>query len=560
MNFTDRARPSAPRRPRLALKTRASVLAAVVLAALSLDARASRVSWAQGAPSSPSPSPAPAPSLGPWYGFRNGFQNRGLSPVNVAGVTSAASGRSPWSFVTHGLVWGTAVIDATGSIDVGSADKSFYSLAPDGTLEWSFTLPDVGDSLIDSAATLTPAGLVVVPGGDGSLHALDPSTGTEAWKFDSHYGNNASGVVVGSFEGNVTLGPDDRLYAGCDDSHLYCVDETGTEVWNFATGMMVWSAPAFDPTGTWLAFGSLDKNLYVLDRASGTEIAHYTGGAEFKASPTIDDNGRIYAGCSDFDVRCLELQGSPGNQTLSQVWSFSTQGEVYSSPALVGDQLVFGSADGNIYCLSTSGTLLWQYTTYSPVSSSPLVTTDGVVLAGAKNGTLYALDLATGKRIWSFKTSPGYHEVNLDALPALDATGRVIVGSYDGSIYGIPFEYASQNPTDPRVSLDPGNDIPDFGGPTPPDAAILRYVDTDGSLASQLPPLDPETLLTFQIVAHENGAYIPNAAICYDWLTVTVDPPTPVNVIVATDHTCVNIEPQGFWQPGTTYKLHVAGY
>jgi outer membrane protein assembly factor BamB len=491
-----------------------------------------------------------------WFEFRDGFQNRGLSSVAARATTADRHGRTPWAFRTSGLVWGTPVIDTLGNVYVGSADKRFYALAPDGTLRWSATLPDVGDSLIDSAAALTPSGLVVVPGGDGALHAFDALTGAEKWTFASRYGDQQRGVLVGSFEGNVTVGPDGLLYAGCDDGHLYCVDAQGRERWSFATGMMIWSAPAFDPTARWLAFGSLDKRLYVLDRASGREIAHYTGGAEFKSSPAIDDEGRIYAGCSDGSLYALVLEGGA---RLVRRWSFATRGEVYSSPALADDRLVFGSQDGSVYAVSTSGELAWRYETGSRVSASPLVTRDGVVLVGAKNGRLYALDLATGKRLWSFKASRSSRQANLDSSPALDPSGRVLVGSYDGSIYGIPFEFAAQNPADPRVSLDPGDDRPDFGGPVPLDAAVLRPVDGEGALVAKVPALDPASRLTFRLVAMERGSYVPNAAICYDGLSVTVTPEVPVTVTVGTDRTCLDVEPRTFWEPGVSYALHVEG-
>src|SRR5581483_3220478 len=161
--------------------------------------------------------------------------------------------------------------------------------------------------------------------------------------------------------------------------------------------------------------------------------------------------------------------------------------------------------------------------------------------------------------LWSFKTSPGYQEVNLDSSPSIDASGSVLVGSYDGQVYGIPFEFATQNPTDPRVSLDPGADVPDFGGPTPPNAAVLRYVASDGSLTQSLPALDPQSRLTFKIVAHENGGYVANAAICYDWLKVSVTPPVPINVRVGTDRSVLDVEPATFWQPGVSYTLHMEG-
>lgn len=502
----------------------------------------------------------PSP-LGWWTGFRNGLQNRGLSAVRVRDFATL-TGRQPASFATKGLIWGTPVIDPDGNVYVGSADKVFYALTAGGQLRWSYTLPDAGDSLIDSAATLTPNGLVVVPGGDGHLHALERSSGRLVWRFAAHHSDDhESGVVVNSFEGNVTLGPDGHLYAGSDNGHLYSVDLAGKERWSFRTGMMVWSAPAFDPSGRWLAFGSLDRRVYVLECATGRQLASFECSGVVQCSPAVDDQANLYVGCSDFAFRCLALgRDMFGRTALLQRWKFQTQGEIYSSAALAGDRLVFGSHDGYVYCLTTGGRLLWKYGVHARLSASPLISQDGVVLVGAKNGKLYALDLETGQRLWSFKTAVGLRKVNLDSSPALGPDGRVHVGSYDGRLYSIPVEFAAQNPGDARCELRPGDDVPEFDADVPDTGATLRYVDAAGNLCSRVPgELGPESTLTLRLVARDRGAFVPNGALAANGLTVTLEPPAPVETVVGSDGYCLNITPKGFWKPGVRYRLTVRG-
>lgn len=505
---------------------------------------------------------APEDSLGAWVGFRNGFQNTGRSPVSVRPLFPGASGRQPWSHPTQGLIWGTPVIDAAGNVYVGSADKVFYALTASGQVRWTYTLPDAGDSLVDSAAALTPNGLVVVPGGDGTLHALRQSDGQRAWSFDAyHAGDHDSGVTVNSFEGNVTLGPDGNLYAGSDNGHLYSLDLEGHERWNFRTGMMIWSAPAFAPDGSWMAFGSLDNHLYLLDPATGAEIARYEASGEIKSSPAVGSDGAIYLGASDFTFRCLELRpGHLWGQRLATRWKVATGGDIYSSAALADGKVVFASHDGYLYCRTEAGDPVWRYGIHDRISGSPLITADGVVIVGAKNGKLYAIDLESGERLWSFKVVPGHRKVNLDSSPAMDATGRIVLGSYDGRVYAVPVEFPPQHPDDPRVDLDPGADVPDFGGAVPPDGATLRVMGPDGSLHAAPPePLAPHQGLTFRVVGHDQGAFAPNTAVAVAGLKVTVDPPLPVEVVLASDSYRVNVYPKAFWAPGTRYTLKVRG-
>lgn len=502
-------------------------------------------------------------ALGPWYGFRNGFQNQGRSPVAVRPLFGAGAGRTPWAHPTAGLIWGTPVIDAAGRIFVGSADKVFYALDGNGQKLWSFQIPDAGDALIDSAATLTPDGLVVVPGGDGHLYALDRESGALRWTFAAHHaGDHDGGVTVNSFEGNVTLGPDGNLYAGSDNGWLYSLDPQGNERWAFRTGMMIWSAPAFDPRGEWLVFGSLDGHVYVVGLAEGKEIARFKGAGEFKSSPAVDAAGRIYVGGSDFTFRCLELgPGTFYGRKLRQVWSHATRGEIYSSPALGEGFVVFGSHDGYLHALATaSGQPVWKYGVHSRISGSPLLSADGVLFVGAKNGKLYAIDAASGTRIWSFKAAPGYRKVNLDSSPALDPTGRIVLGGYDGKIHGIPVEFAFRNPGDPRVSLDPGPDTPDLGSGVPVTGGTLRYVDEAGALApAPAAPLGAQAALTLKLVARAGGEYVPNAAIAVHGLTVGTDPPVPCRATIASDGYSVTITPTGFWTPGTRQRVRVKG-
>lgn len=539
------------------LVPRAALLAALVTPALLAAHRGAAFRNLHQAPVAPTALEAAA-----WPVFRGGPQNTGRTPLRVRDFEGQAATRPPSKVETGGLIWGTPVSDAAGNVYVGSADKVFYALDPQGQLRWTYTLPDAGDALIDSAAALAPGNLVVVPGGDGRLHALDRDSGAVAWVFAAHHADDhEGGETVNSFEGNVVVGPDGNIYAGSDNGWMYSLTPAGEERWAFETGMMIWSAAAFSPEGDWMAFGSLDRKLYVLDPSTGALRAKFGFAGEVKSSPAVDEAGRIYIGSSDFSVRCLELtDGLVYGERLKQRWRFDTRGEVYGSPALADGKVVIGSHDGYVYCLTRDGELVWKYGVHARISASPLVTADGVVFVGAKNGAMYALDLATGERRWSFKAAPGHRKVNLDSSPALSSTGVLHVGSYDGHIYRIPVEYPGRNGGDPRVSLDPGPSLPDFGGEVPVDGGTLRVVDATGAMAPAPAGLvGPEQPLALTIVGHDEGRYVPNAAIASHGMRVTVDPPTPVDVTVGSDGYSLHVTPKGFWAADTEHVVKVEG-
>ncbi len=99
--------------------------------------------------------------------------------------------------------------------------------------------------------------------------------------------------------------------------------------------------------------------------------------------------------------------------------------------------------DGVLYALDPRGTLLWRYDTGAPIRSSPVLgrkpegEAGWIVYFGAGNGKLYALDTATGRRRWSYDTTPDLAELrdrnDLNGSPALGPSGIVIGGEHGQS-------------------------------------------------------------------------------------------------------------------------------
>src|SRR5208283_383325 len=72
------------------------------------------------------------------------------------------------------------------------------------------------------------------------------------------------------------------------------------------------------------------------------------------------------------------------------VWTFTTGGQVASSPAVSNGIVYVGSYDGNIYALNDkTGSYVWSYATGEMVVSSP-ATADNAGYVGSYNNMLYA--------------------------------------------------------------------------------------------------------------------------------------------------------------------------
>jgi eukaryotic-like serine/threonine-protein kinase len=141
--------------------------------------------------------------------------------------------------------------------------------------------------------------------------------------------------------------------------------------------------------------------------------------------------------------------------TPSIMWKYKTTGNINSSAAIQGDNLFFGSGDGNLYCLNaTDGALVWKYQTGGVVDASPAVA-DGIVFFGSHDGFFYAINTKDGMLKWKFKTqgekyfsAPGIHgRLPKDSLfvdpwdfwlssPAIQ-NNTIYFGSGDGYFYAL---------------------------------------------------------------------------------------------------------------------------
>ncbi len=478
-----------------------------------------------------------------WPSFRKNFLNNGSQEIE------SYSNAKPFSFKTNGLIWSTPVIDENETVYFGSTDKYFYALDSNGKLIWKYKINDTLDSLIDSAALITSSGKIIIPGGDGYIHALNKKTGKKIWTFRAYHATDEqvkTGVLVNSFEGNVVQSQNGKIYAGSDNGYMYCLNEDGKEIWSFKTDMQVWSAPVFDLKNEWMSFGSLDRYLYLLEPETGKLLDKIKIGG-IKASPSYDsENNILFVGNIEGKMYAFKIV----NKKFKKLWEFRAKKEIYSSTSYYANRIYFGSVDGNLYCLDEQGNLVWKYNTFSRIASSPAIIKDKMIVFGAANGKLYALNF-DGTRIWSFKTSDYLHKTNLDSSPAVSKTGRIYIGSYDGNLYCIPISYCS-NTKDERCEFEEKEDAPFKNG------KMLRFEDRDGNVMNTQ-KVGLSEPIKIRLIAFENNEYLPNTAIGRVGLRVSLTPNTEFFYRVSSDGHFINIIPKDFWQPDTNYKIGIRG-
>jgi outer membrane protein assembly factor BamB len=84
------------------------------------------------------------------------------------------------------------------------------------------------------------------------------------------------------------------------------------------------------------------------------------------------------------------------------LWRVGTGSYVYSSPAVWGGRVLFGSYNGRFYGVSAaSGRVLWEVATGGPISGAAVVV-DGVAYAGSFSGRIVGVVARTGRVVLNF--------------------------------------------------------------------------------------------------------------------------------------------------------------
>jgi outer membrane protein assembly factor BamB len=119
-----------------------------------------------------------------------------------------------------------------------------------------------------------------------------------------------------------------------------------------------------------------------------------------------------------------------GPDTSTLKWTFTTGGEILSSPAIAADGTIYIlSMDGNLYAIFPGGTERWRFS--MPVGeSSPAIGADGIIYVGDDVTYFYAVD-STGTEKWTY---------DMGAItwpsPTIAQDGKIYVSAYgNGTIY-----------------------------------------------------------------------------------------------------------------------------
>lgn len=135
-------------------------------------------------------------------------------------------------------------------------------------------------------------------------------------------------------------------------------------------------------------------------------------------SPVVTDNGDVIFGATDHAVYCI-------TSNADVKWVFDGEDMITTSPLLTKESVIVGSYSSKLYALNiTSGEKQWSFTTGGPITSSASVTPSGQIFFSSGDQYTYCLD-RNGTLRWKY-----FINSSTASAPALsdDATSVYISG------------------------------------------------------------------------------------------------------------------------------------
>ena len=276
-------------------------------------------------------------------------------------AVNTKTGKRAWKYISHRCV---AASPALGDQQRGTVYAVFMNKPPcnakhgsgevmafavgHGNIRWQ---REIG---VSESSPLLRGNRLYLADWDGRVWALDARSGRVIWKR-----RPARAAIKGAIAYS-----DGRLYVGSYDGKVYCL---GAQ-----RGRLIWKAKA-------------QSRLY--------------GHTRFYSTPAVA-YGRVYIGGTDGKVYSF------GATSGKLRWSHGTGGYVYASPAVANQLVLVGSYAKKFMAFdAATGALKWTYKTSSPISGSATVIGNVVyfaTLGGKTKGTTFALNVRTGKLLWSF--------------------------------------------------------------------------------------------------------------------------------------------------------------
>ena len=216
----------------------------------------------------------------------------------------------------------------------------------------------------------------------------------------------------------------DKVLIGSYDAHLYALGaKDGKLAWKVQTEGYVHATPAIVDGVAYIA--GCDEILRGIRIADGKEVFTLSVGRLHRRLAGDRQRPGLLR-----HLRQRSARRRPHGKKI--LWRYKHPERnfpFYSSAAVAGDRIFIGGRDKMLHALDLkTGKSLWTVMTRARIDSSPAVA-GGRVYVGSSDGKLYVVDASSGKTTFEFEAGGP-----LSASPAI-ASGRLVIGSSDGKVF-----------------------------------------------------------------------------------------------------------------------------
>jgi outer membrane protein assembly factor BamB len=340
-----------------------------------------------------------------WSTYHGSYALDGLADVALPDAPERL-----WRVKVEGRI-DTTPVASDGRIYFASSKGGLYGVDLGGKELWRSSIaPDVF-----TTPPLVADALLVLGTGKGVLRAYDTGSGKEKWNYD--VGGSVQGSpnligLAGGKKGVVAISQGDGCLHGID----------------LETGKGLWKMPAVErcdgsagASGDYIVMGSCASALHIYSASRGVKITDVSLGGDNQVAGGVAMSGtQAFAGTRSGKLCAVDVAEA------KILWTFAEgQGEAFATPAVNDRVVIYGADDGKVYAVDRAkGTKVWALDTGNrPLS--PVIARDRVVIASG--GALLLADLAAGKKLWS---APVSDDITSPAVVG----GMILVGGDDGTV------------------------------------------------------------------------------------------------------------------------------
>jgi outer membrane protein assembly factor BamB len=368
--------------------------------------------------------------------------------LGLSGETVALAGMVLFGFAMLATGSRSNVFNQTGAEQGDAVDSAIGPKLADIR---TFAFP--GANEVYSGLALDDAGRLYFgaesKGGTGSVWCVDPASGAVNWKFTNEGDLQPVYCIPTIADGKVYVG--EGLHSD-SERRMFCLDaKNGQALWNFKTESHTEGRAAI--AGSKLVFCAGDDGLYCIDPKTQAKLWHFAGTKQnlHIDTPPAVRGRRVFfgSGYNTLALLCVDIN------TGDELWRTPIDLRSFGAPLARGNHVYFGLGTGNlledlssepetsvqretvakgaIVCVdAATGKENWRYDLPKSVHSE--MSADlRAVYACCKDGTVYAIDRASGKLRWKRKLGEAFA-----AGPALatHANGAATVAVYAVTLEG----------------------------------------------------------------------------------------------------------------------------